>query len=139
MHEHDFTYAIYPWEGTFEESDVVRQGYDLNVPPQVVQAAADAGSGNFSAGFSCDKDNCIADTIKLAEDGSGDMILRLYESKKAAVRARITMDAFAAARVFACNMLEEPTREVPVKDGAVELDFRAFEIKTLRVKQEKKI
>ena len=139
VHEHDFTYAIYPWEGTFEESDVVRQGYDLNVPPQIMQAAADAGSGNFSAGFSCDKDNCIADTIKLAEDGSGDMILRLYESKKAAVKARIALHAFAGARVFACNMLEEPMHEVPVKDGAVELDFRAFEIKTLRVKQEKKI
>lgn len=135
VHGHDFTYAIYPWEGTFEESDVVRQGYELNVPPQIVQGGV---SGNFTAGFSCDRDNCIADTLKLAEDGSGDMILRLYESKKAAVRARVAMDAFAAAsaRVFECSMLEEPVREVPVKNGAVELDFRAFEIKTLRVKRE---
>ena len=137
VHEHDFTYAIYPWEGTFEESDVVRQGYELNVPPQPALGAA-AGAAGFASGFSCNRDNCVADTIKLAEDGSGDLILRLYESKKAAVKARISLDAFAGARVFECNMLEAPEREIPVEKSTVELDFRAFEIKTLRVKQGKK-
>lgn len=31
--EHTFKYAIYPHVGTFHESDVVRAGYQFNVPP----------------------------------------------------------------------------------------------------------
>ncbi|MFR0790427.1 MAG: glycoside hydrolase family 38 C-terminal domain-containing protein [Lachnospiraceae bacterium] len=37
---HHFTYAFTAWEGSFAESDVVRQGYELNVKPVVAGGAA---------------------------------------------------------------------------------------------------
>ncbi|MBQ7887697.1 MAG: alpha-mannosidase, partial [Clostridia bacterium] len=89
--EHEFTYSYYVWDGTFMESQVVREGYELNVP--VTRAA---GSAKAHSLLSVDAPSVIIDTVKLAEDGSGDMIVRLYESKHAATKARITF-GFAAA------------------------------------------
>ncbi len=127
--QHSFTYAFTAWEGTFADSDVVRQGYELNVKPVVSKGAVD----RFSA-VTVDKANVILDTMKPAEDGSGDIVLRLYEAKKAAAKAEVSLQ-FGAAKAYLCDMLENIIEEVPVTDGKIVLPFRAFEIKTVRVKR----
>lgn len=144
---HHFTYAFTAWEGSFMDSDVVRQGYELNVKPYVA-----AGSGQDFSLLSIDRGNIILDTMKPAEDGSGDLILRLYESKKAAVTARIQFspellgagsalnggeDCAPDCHVYACDMLENVAEELPVTDGALALSFHPFEIKTIRISREK--
>lgn len=126
---HTFTYAFYAWEGSFSESGVVQQGYALNVAPGV----AEGGLARFSA-VQIDRANVILDTMKPAEDGSGDLILRLYEAKKAAVTARVCCQ-LGGYKAYLCNMLEEVQEEIEVEDGAMELPFRAFEIKTVRLKK----
>ena len=127
--QHSFTYAFTAWEGTLADSDVVRQGYELNVKPVVSKGAVD----RFSA-VTVDKANVILDTMKPAEDGSGDIVLRLYEAKKAATKAEVSLQ-FGAAKAYLCDMLENIIEEVPVTDGKIVLPFRAFEIKTVRVKR----
>lgn len=127
--QHSFTYAFTAWEGTLADSDVVRQGYELNVKPVVSKGAVD----RFSA-VTVDKTNVILDTMKPAEDGSGDIVLRLYEAKKAAAKAEVSLQ-FGAAKAYLCDMLENVIEEVPVTDGKIVLPFRAFEIKTVRVKR----
>ncbi len=127
--QHSFTYAFTAWEGPFVDSDVVRQGYELNVKPVVSNGAVE----RFSA-VTVDKANVILDTMKPAEDGSGDIVLRLYEAKKAAAKAEVSLQ-FGAAKAYLCDMLENIIEEVPVTDGKIVLPFRAFEIKTVRVKR----
>ncbi len=127
--QHSFTYAFTAWEGPFVDSDVVRQGYELNVKPVVSNGAVE----RFSA-VTVDKANVILDTMKPAEDGSGDIVLRLYEAKKAAAKAEVSLQ-FGAAKAYLCDMLENVIEEVPVTDGKIVLPFRAFEIKTVRVKR----
>lgn len=126
--EHHFTYAFTAWEGSFADSDVVRQGYELNVKPVATDGTADA----FSL-FDVEKNNVILESVKLAEDGSGDLILRLYESKKAAVHTAL-FTTLPVAQAWSCTMLEEKETELVVEDKSISLDFRAFEIKTLRLK-----
>ena len=126
--EHHFTYGFTAWEGSFADSDVVRQGYEMNVKPVVTAGVVDT----FSA-FGVEKDNVILESVKLAEDGSGDLILRLYEAKKAAVNTKV-FTALNVAQAWTCDMLENKEAEVAVEDNTVSLDFRAFEIKTLRLK-----
>ena len=113
------------------ESDVTRQGYELNVKPY-----AAPGSGRDFSLLSIDRPNIILDTLKPAEDGSGDRILRLYESKKAAVNAKVRLSPEllpAAGSVYACDMLENVTEELPASEGTLALSFRPFEIKTIRI------
>ena len=144
---HHFTYAFTAWEGSFMDSDVVRQGYELNVKPYVA-----AGSGQDFSLLSIDRANIILDTMKPAEDGSGDIILRLYESKKAETSAGVQLspellgaggalnrgeDRASDCHVYACDMLENVTEELPVTDGALALSFHPFEIKTVRISRGK--
>lgn len=123
-----FTYAFYAWNGSFSESDVVREAYDLNVPLMVLEGGS--GEGGL---FQLDAPNVVIETVKPAEDGSGDVVVRLYEAKRSATRCTLRT-SFAGARVFETNMLEESGRALVAKDGAISLDFRPFEIKTLRLK-----
>ena len=125
---HHFTYAFTAWEGSFAQSDVVRQGYELNVAPQQSGGAVDA----FSS-LQIDKANVILDTMKPAEDGSGDIILRLYESQKAAVTARVCCGL--GTKAYLCDMLENVLEEVPYEAGEMALAFKAFEVKTIRIKK----
>ena len=127
--EHNFTYSYYVWDGPFAACDVVRQGYELNVP--VTEANGTAATASL---MSIDAANVIIDTVKAAEDGSGDVIIRLYESKHASCDAALTLN-IPAAKVYACDMLENVQEELPVSGGQVQLSFRGFEIKTLRIKR----
>jgi len=125
---HNFTYAFTAWEGDFASSDVVKQAYELNVAPAVVSG------GKLDASYlGVDNDNIVIDAVKLAEDGSGDIIVRLYESKKAAVTANLYASFAKDYKVYSCDMLENIADEMPVDNGAASLSFRAFEIKTIRL------
>ena len=126
----EFTYAYYAWEGSFREGEAVRQGYELNVRP-VVRPGRPAGQdGPMSFGIG--KKNILLDTMKPAEDGSGDMILRMYEAERAAVVTQVYLPK-EFGRAYLCDMLEQELEEIPIKDRAVTLDFRAFEVKTVRL------
>ncbi len=123
-----FTYAFYAWNGSFGESDLVREAYALNVP---VTAAA-GGSGEKSL-LSVDAPNVVAEWVKPAEDASGDIIMRLYEAKRMATRA-VLSTALPVAVVWRTNMLEENERELELTDGKVNLELQPFEVVTLRLK-----
>lgn len=123
-----FTYAVCIWQGSFGDSRVIREAYDLNVPPTMAPGAA--GSASL---LSVDADNVIVEAVKLAEDGSGDVIVRLYEAIGTACRAGVTVPQGIAAAAET-NMLEADPRELDVQDDSVTLEFKAFEVKTLRLK-----
>ena len=127
--EHRFTYSYYVWDGPFMHSDVVRQGYELNVP--VVEAEGHADTVSL---MSVDAPNVIIDAVKAAEDGSGDIIIRMYECKHAATDAVLTLN-LPAAKVCLCDLLENEGEELLIEDSKVKLTLRGFEVKTLRVKR----
>jgi len=70
--------------------------------------------------------------VKRADDGSGDLIVRLYEAcgDRTPVTVRAARPIKAAQR---CNALEEPTSGLDVADGIVVVTLRPFELVTLRL------
>jgi alpha-mannosidase len=122
-----FTYSLYYWEGSLAESGVVQEGYDLNVPVLKVKGAG--GEGSL---FNLDAPNIIIETVKPAEDGTQDVIVRLYESMRTATHCILTSSLPFKAAVEA-DMLENETGKLALRDGKIKLDFRPFEIKTLRL------
>jgi alpha-mannosidase len=74
------------------------------------------------------------DAVKLADDGSGDLIVRLHEACGNRLRASVV----AADRIEAawrCNLLEEPEAGEEVGDGAIAITLRPFQIVTLRLRR----
>jgi alpha-mannosidase len=124
---HQFTYAVFVWNGSFADCSVVKEAYELNCPPNLV--LGDGGEGSV---FTVNPDNIIIETVKPAEDGSKDLILRLYESKRTATRCEVTI-SLPLSKVYQTNMLEDTERELDVQNQCISLNFRAFEIKTIRL------
>ncbi len=126
---HDFTYSFYFWDGSFMASGVVQQGYELNVPITVAE-----GQAPTTSLMQVDASNIIVDTVKAAEDGSGDIVLRLYESVNTATNTVLTLN-IPASHIMLCDMLENTREEIRVVDGKVMLHFHGFEVKTVRIKK----
>ncbi|MCL6615267.1 MAG: hypothetical protein K6U03_11765, partial [Firmicutes bacterium] len=63
---------------------------------------------------------------------AGDVIVRLYEAARTATRCRLTTK-LPVCMVMEADMLERSGRQLP-GGTAVPLDFRPFEIKTLRLR-----
>lgn len=127
--QHRFTYAFVGWEGSFMEAPVVQEGCKLNVPVAVVAGSLPA----FSA-FSLDRENILLDTVKLAEDGSGDFILRLYESKRADTPFGLSVNLPAKA-AWRCDMLENKEEPLALENGTLSLHARPFQVLTIRIQR----
>jgi len=107
---------------------VVRPAYELNIAPVAVQASA--GAADLASLLTVDAPNVIVEAIKWAEEGNA-FIVRLYEAGRAGTRVTVTLNVPAIA-VEVTNLLEEVQASLTLVDNAVTLDFRPFEIKTLR-------
>ncbi|MEI7436207.1 MAG: glycoside hydrolase family 38 C-terminal domain-containing protein, partial [bacterium] len=121
-----FTYAAYAWNGAFIESRLVQEGYELNAP-----VTTHAGAAGEASLFSLNVPNIVIEAVKPAEDAPQDVIVRLYETMRTATRCTLTT-ALPFTGVQATNLLEQPSGPVKTRGNAIELNFRPFEIKTLR-------
>ncbi|MGD2175393.1 MAG: glycoside hydrolase family 38 C-terminal domain-containing protein [Candidatus Brocadiaceae bacterium] len=126
----EFTYAFHAWNGSFADSDVVQEAYDLNCPTWTAP-----GSAGTRSLFRLDASNLVLEAIKPAQDGSGDLVLRIYECKRMATRAVLSTPLPLAGAALA-DMLERRQAELEVGDGRIPLEFRPFEIKTVRLSLE---
>jgi len=122
-----FTYSFYYWMGSFFTSNVIQESYELNCP--LMQVPGNAGEESI---FKLSAPNIILETVKLAEDGSGDIILRLYESKRSYTHCKITT-ILPVAKATQTDMLERFLDDIAIKRGVLKLVFRPFEIKTIRL------
>jgi len=124
----EFTYAFYTWNGGFADSPIVREAYELNCPPLVVPGAA----GERSL-FGVDATNVIIETVKPAEDGSGDVVVRMYEAKRMTTRCTLST-SLPVAEATRTDMLETVQEKLPHDGGRIVLQFRPFEVKTVRLR-----
>lgn len=132
--DHRFTYALYPHPGDHIEGRVLQAGYELNIPLRVTQTQARKGTQPREASIlQVDAPNIIVEAVKKAED-TDDVIIRLYESEHRSTRANIRFNGSIRA-VEETNLMEETLRALKLTEaGELELEFRPFEIKTLKVR-----
>jgi alpha-mannosidase len=116
-------------------TDVRDAASRLNHPLRVVahsDTATTATPSRRVVEVSSDPAGVEVDAVKLADDGSGDLIVRLHEACGNRSRVSVvTSDRVAAA--WRCNLLEEPLTGEEVGDGVVTLTLRPFQIVTVRL------
>jgi alpha-mannosidase len=125
---HRMTYAIVPGAGI---ADAVAEGYALNLPLRV----RSGGEGEVHS--LVDVEGATVEAVKLADDRSGDVIVRVYESLGGRARARLRA-SFAVTDVEVVDLLERPLAGVhpaSEKDGSVPLALHPFEVLTLRLRR----
>jgi alpha-mannosidase len=122
---HELTVTIRPGA---DIADAVQEGYRTNLAPRLLR-----GASPVEPLFSVTNPALVIEAVKLAEDGSGDVIVRLYESLGQRSGGRITGN-FPAKAIQTVDLLE---REVPAPgvepDGTgAALHLRPFQLVTLR-------
>jgi alpha-mannosidase len=131
--EHRFTYSLLPFAGGFGSSSVINSAYELNSPVGVLVANTDTPLLPIKSLCTVDGNAVIIESMKAPEDGSPDgLILRLYESLGGRCQTTLHFSKELTA-VAETDMLEESPKSLQVQGKDISLEFRPFEIKTLRV------
>jgi len=76
----------------------------------------------------------VVEAVKLAEDGSGDVVLRLYESRGGRARARVSL-GFEHGDVEVTDLLERTVGAAERDGDDVVVDLTGFQVLTLRVRR----
>ncbi len=129
---HQFVYSLFPHQGNHISGGVVRAGYELNVPLSIIPARIQKGSCPPDFSFlKNEAENIVVETIKKAEEGE-DIIVRLYETHGAFTQTSLLFN-FRIKSVYLVTMTEEDVKRLKPVKGAVKLDFKPFEIHTLKI------
>ncbi|UZX01999.1 alpha-mannosidase [Arthrobacter sp. CDRTa11] len=123
---HELTVTIRPGAGIAE---AIEEGYRTNLPPRVIR-----GGQAVEPLFTVGNPALVIEAVKLAEDGSGDVIVRLYESLGQRSAGLLTAN-FPVTAVHSTDLLERqadaPGITVTGPDS-VDLSLRPFQLVTLR-------
>ncbi|KUL52847.1 alpha-mannosidase [Streptomyces sp. NRRL S-1521] len=123
---HRFRHALVPGAAI---GDAVREGYRVNLPERCL-----TGGSEVAPLVTVDNDAVVVTAVKLADDGSGDVVVRFHEAHGGRARATLTT-GFTAASVSVTDLLERPlagTAAPELSGGAVAVRLRPFELVTLR-------
>ncbi|MFF0895666.1 alpha-mannosidase [Streptomyces sp. NPDC003278] len=124
---HRFRHALVPGAAV---ADAVREGWRINLPERRV-----TGAREVAPLVTVDDDAVVVTAVKLADDGSGDVVVRFHEAHGGRARATLTA-GFEVGGVTATDLLERPAAgsPAPERDGnRITVRLRPFELMTLRL------
>ncbi|MGW4562902.1 alpha-mannosidase [Streptomyces sp. NPDC004561] len=126
---HRFRHALIPGASI---GDAVREGWRINLPERRT-----TGAHEVAPLVTVDNDAIVVTAVKLADDGSGDVVVRFHEAHGGRARGTLTA-GFEVADVTGTDLLERPIgdAEPPVRDGdRITVRLRPFELMTLRLRR----
>ncbi|MCR2826016.1 alpha-mannosidase [Microbacterium sp. zg.Y909] len=124
---HEFTVSLLPGA---DVADAVAEGFRLNLP-----TVALTGARPIEPALTLDDAGVVIEAVKLADDGSGDVIVRLYEAL-GSQRSATLRPGFAWTAVEQTDLLERPvaaTALAAASDDAIDLCLQPFQLATLRL------
>jgi alpha-mannosidase len=135
--EHTFSYCLCPHEGNWQDADIVKRGYELNMPliPVVIDKLNTGCDDKIlppeKAFVKAGAKNIIISCLKKAEDGKG-LILHAYESQGRVSKGRLDfgLDINIAAET---DLIEKTLSSVGLAENKIEYEFAKWEIKAYRL------
>ena len=127
--QHSVTISVLPHGPGLH--DVLREAEALNTPLRPVAGGTAAAAP--APVVSVEHPGVQVSAVKRADDGSGDLIVRLHEAcgTRTQVAVRTPQRVVEAST---CNLLEEPELPLDIADGFVNLTLRPFQLATLRLR-----
>ncbi len=126
---HRFSWRVHPGASL---ADAVREGYRTNLPMRTV-----TGSNAPAPLVAVAGGHTVIETVKLADDSSGDVVVRLYEPLGGHTTSALTL-GFPAAELREVDLLERPLRPASgalgdLAGGSAQLRLRPFQVLTVRI------
>jgi alpha-mannosidase len=121
---HRFTYALVPGASI---PDAIVEGYRRNLPLR-----ASRHGRELPALVAVDHAGVVIESVKLADDRSGDVIIRLYEAHGNRAAATVA-PGFGVAAATIADLLERSQAPAELSPAGITVTLRPFQILTLRL------
>jgi alpha-mannosidase len=128
-----FSFALYPHGGSWQQAMTVRHGYEFNFPLTAMQVQAHSGALPAEHSFvSVAPRDIVLTAMKKAEDtNSLEFHFYEWEGKSGELALRVPPGATGAVQT---NLMEQPEgAPLPIRDNAVRVPFKPYEILAVRV------
>lgn len=145
----EFAYACRPYEGSFGNAGIIQAAAGFNKNSHLDRGMRERaerlekefgllelGTADRAGGVSKEAEGChvAVESVKLSEDGKGDLVVRLYEAAGVPQRVKLSsrIPILGAEETDILERRKETKiPEEEAREGII-LEFRAFEIKTVR-------
>jgi|GEM_PF-1231077 len=138
---HLFKFAILPYLGDWTNAGVIELGQEMNSPVFTTLLGERDGQAQEPGSFlslspyrgdeAPEPAHVVLSSVKSSEDGSGDWVIRLYETIGRAALAQLFIKD--ACQVWASDVWERKGDAIACSQNRVELELNPFEIRTLVV------
>jgi alpha-mannosidase len=110
--KHQFTYAIYPHQGNWQQAKTVHHSYELNIPLQVIEIAKEQPENTYlppvGSFINLSAENLILMAIK---EGKNGLILRCYEchgeTANIELKSDLNLDIVAEVNCLEAKIIEK--------------------------------
>ncbi|KAG7162125.1 alpha-mannosidase 2C1-like isoform X2 [Homarus americanus] len=134
---HNFRYALMPHNGSFQSAGVQRRAYEFN---NTLMISSTTLSEDKDTWYSLVGDGAMIEAVKLAEDKTGDVVVRLYEMEGGSPKVWLKVPSTPRPRsAYLCSGLEDPYKELSFsveKDNKylfIALNLTPFKIVNVRI------
>jgi len=132
-----FDYALVPHAGAWQDAQVFRAGLEFN-NPLIVRKTGVHGGGMPRVWSFMEVSNPHVVVSALKPSRGGEVAVRVYEAAGQPAQGVRIHFARAVVAARAANLIEDASKQLPVRDNAISLDLRPYEIKTFCVRLEDK-
>ncbi len=131
--KHSFKYSIYCGGDNFEVK-TLKHAEQINKPMSILKGTGEVTQKTEYSLVSCDAENVVIDTVKLAENGK-DIVIRMYEATNRRTNCVLSF-GFAVKDVWKADLMENEQEKLRVRENKMNLQVNPFEIVTLVIKRE---
>jgi alpha-mannosidase len=125
-------YALVAHDGSVRPSAAAQLGQEFNSPFLVLKAEPHRGKLMPFSGLIGTNPDIVISSVK--PGAGGGVVIRMFEASGKAQQAATVSFRRNIDHADETNLLEDPVRHVPFSGSDLRVDFRAFEIKTIKVK-----
>jgi len=126
--EHAFCYALYPHRGDWIKGLTVQRAREFNNP---IIIFPNIQINSIPSIIESSKTNIAIDSIKKAEESDA-IVIRMHEAHGASTDTTLHFGADATS-AMECNLLENDEKSYKITKGKLNLKFKPFEIKTIKL------
>lgn len=129
--KHSYSFLVIPYNPG-DVSHVAQTAQCWNQPVQVFSGSCEESWAGRTL-LSISEPNLILSTVKVASDGTGDLIVRYYETAGQETEAQIFV--LRAKEVWLSDVTEREISQMDCRNGKIKVRCCPFEIQTLRIHQ----
>lgn len=129
--DHVFHFSLVPYTGCWHEAAVQKTAAEVNAPPLCLLKKGVPRNAGVASLAHLDARTVMMSALKNAGDGTGDLVVRLYETAGIAECALLSVDG--ADRAWESTLEEAKEAALECTGGVMRLSMKPFEIRTVRV------